>query len=80
MPSQSEVEGAFEKGFALGRQEARSLANAVRMLADLTNEHTVLLQCMMKKMGTNPEELIKLLDQKDFLNDDDVPKPGALQS
>jgi hypothetical protein len=71
---------AFEKGFALGRQEVHSRDAALRRCVELVNEHTILMQALMKKLGTNPDELLKLLDQGDFINDADVPKEGTVLS
>lgn len=64
----------FVKGYALGRKELTSLHATIRNLVDLVNEHTFLFMALMKKLGTNPEELMASLDEKDFLNDEDVPK------
>jgi hypothetical protein len=70
----SKKEAVLMRGYALGRQEVTSLNNAVRNLAEHVNEHTVLLHALIKKLGTTPEELINSLDERDFVNDADLPK------
>lgn len=62
------------KGYALGRTEQTAINNVIRNLCGLVNEHTLILMALMKKFGTNPEALLKLLDECDFLNDADTPK------
>lgn len=57
-----------QKGYALGYASAKSLEQAVRTLAERVNEHTALIMAMMKKFGTNPEELMATLTADDFLN------------
>jgi len=62
------MQAAF--GLALTQQD--SLNKAVRNLCDLVNEHTVLLMALMKKFGTNPNELMELLSPADFVNPADT--------
>lgn len=53
--------------FALKAIEHRALNNAVRNLAGLVNDHTVMLLALCKKLETTPEDLIKLVTEADFL-------------
>lgn len=61
----------FQRGYALGRRAAYSLENAIRALTDRTNELTILMQAIIKKLGTNPQELLELLKPEDFVNVED---------
>jgi hypothetical protein len=53
--------------FALKAIEHRALNAAVRNLAGLVNDHTVLLLGLCKKLQTTPEELVALVKPEDFL-------------
>ena len=57
--------------FALKAVEHRALNAAVRNLAGLVNDHTVLLLALCKKLNTTPEELVALVTPEDFLNPDE---------
>lgn len=64
----------FINGYLLGKSEAHSLTEAVRALANKTNEHALVLFALCKKLGTTPAELVALLDANDFLNPEENPK------
>lgn len=57
--------------FAMAAVAHDALNNAVRALADKTNELTMLVMALCKKLGTTPTELIALLTPEDFINPDD---------
>lgn len=51
-----------ENKAAFAAQAIHSQNEAITLLADLVNEHTFLLAGLFKKLGTNPAEILALLE------------------
>lgn len=64
----------MQQGYALGMSTANSLASAVRSLAEKVNDHTILLMALMKLLKTDPEKLMLLMGEDDFVPADKMPE------
>ena len=62
------------KAFSLGQQAIKSNNEAIRALAEHVNQHTILLFALMKKLNTNPDELVASLTNEN--GDLIIPNPA----
>lgn len=67
MSDQTNHTGDPTKAFVLTAERERSLDHAVRQIAQLVNDHTVLLFGVMKILKTSPEEILKMLSSDDVI-------------
>jgi hypothetical protein len=73
--SNNDTELDVQQRYALTATENRALTSAVRNLALLINEHTLLLFAVCKHLGKTPEELCALISDTDFID----PKENRIQ-
>lgn len=70
--------------YALALIQYDALNKSVRRLAELVNEHTLLVMAIAKRLGTTPQELVATLKPEDFVNPDDNdlidPKSGPVET
>lgn len=70
MPDRNEV---AKQNYALALVRYDALNNTVRRLADLVNQHTLLIAALMKVHNQTPDQLLALLKPEDFINPADNP-------
>lgn len=61
----------------LAAKREGSLIEAVRTIANRTNEHAVLLMALMKHLNVTPSDLMKQVSEGDVVDVDQPPTPSA---